>query len=542
MSEMRTIIKGLVSIVTPVYNGETYITGYMESILGQTYQSLELILVDDGSTDKTVLAAESYRDRLEKRGIQFYLVQAPHRNASSALCHGLPLVSGEYLCWPDSDDILRSDSIEERVRFLKEHPQYHCVRSLPWYFDHETGERTSADEKKGDLKKETLFWDILESRTFVSCGCYMLLSEDFFSIYPEGKIPIYNVGQNFQMLLPFMYVHNCPTIKKELYGVAVRENSHSRRRLTRKETEQKYREYEELVDEIAEICQITDSPSLQRIDRWKIHRRFQLAIQYQDFHGAMQAWKEMFGLKDKQLVCYGRRFLLARIKEVKLVKTLRFLYRIRIQSTSRSPLKYLWNLAREKEWELYKLKKRKRICGTPTIIASNCVGTIIYHDMRMPWNSPTVNLMIPMNDFVKFVENIRWYIKQPLHFLDDSEHSYPVGILGDIKIFFVHYQSKDEALEKWEIRKKRINWEQLFIIGCEKDGCTYETLQKFEKLPYKNKVILTRKKYPEFASSVQIRGFEDEQELGTLTNFKPQIVKRRYLDDFDYISFLQKNY
>lgn len=60
----------------------------------------------------------------------------------------------------------------------------------------------------------------------------------FFEIYPDGRIPVYPVGQNFQMLLPFMYRYKCPTIEKELYGVAVRRGSHSRQILTREETEE----------------------------------------------------------------------------------------------------------------------------------------------------------------------------------------------------------------------------------------------------------------------------------------------------------------
>ena len=215
---VKNFVKGRVSIVTPVYNGETFLSRFLESIRIQTYRNLELILVDDGSSDQTVMVARHWKERLEKEVISMRIVEAPHRNASSAMGYGLPFVSGEYLCWPDSDDVLKETSIEERVEFLEKHPEYHCVRSLSWYFDPESGERTAADEKRGDSKKEDLFWDILEGRTYVCCGCYMLRSQDFFEIYPDGRIPVYPVGQNFQMLLPFMYRYKCPTIEKELYG------------------------------------------------------------------------------------------------------------------------------------------------------------------------------------------------------------------------------------------------------------------------------------------------------------------------------------
>lgn len=65
-----------------------------------------------------------------------------------------------------------------------------------------------------------------------------------------------------------------------------------------------------------------------------------------------------------------------------------------------------------------------------------------------------------------------------------------------------------------------------------------ETIQRFDKLPYKNKAILTKQEYPEFSSAWYLPGFEDCEALGTVTNFKDQFAKRRYMDDFDYITFL----
>ena len=125
--------------------------------------------------------------------------------------------------------------METRVRFLQENPGYHCVRSLSYYFQQETGTLLPADEKTGDISKEDLFWDILEGRTYVCCGCYMLRTESFFKIYPRRRIPEYDVGQNFQMLLPYLYRHPCPTIPQKLYLVHVRGDSHSRRAMTEAE-------------------------------------------------------------------------------------------------------------------------------------------------------------------------------------------------------------------------------------------------------------------------------------------------------------------
>ena len=293
-------ITGLVSVVTPVYNGEEYLPRMLDSILGQTYPKMEMILVDDGSTDRTIEAAEQYRERFAAKGYGFRIVRAAHQNASAAINRGLPFVTGEYLIWPDGDDVLEPDSVGTRAEFLKQHPQYQCVRSLSYYFDSKTGETRKAEEQRGDLSKEELFWDILEVKTFVCCGCYMIKSECFFEIYPGRRIPEYPVGQNFQMLLPFLYRHRCPTLREELYGVSIRPGSHSRTALTQAQEEKKYGDYERMVDEIAGICGLDSREELDRVARWKAGRRYQISLKY-------RRWGEAFRALAKLRRCGGTR-------------------------------------------------------------------------------------------------------------------------------------------------------------------------------------------------------------------------------------------
>lgn len=272
-------VRDRVSVVTPVYNGERYVDRLLRSVLSQTWDDVEMILVDDGSEDKTVEAARAFQERFRARGFRFQIVQAEHRNASAAINRGLPLATGEFLVWPDSDDALEPDSIRKRVEFLRANPQYQCVRSLSRYC-HEDGSPAPAQEKRGCPEDEKLFFPILLNRSFVCCGCYMLRLEAFFSIYPQRRIPEYDVGQNFQMLLPFMYKHPCPTIQEALYTVYVREDSHSHRVLTRREDEKKCADFEALVDELVSICGMRDPEELMQVERWKWNRRYLLYRQY----------------------------------------------------------------------------------------------------------------------------------------------------------------------------------------------------------------------------------------------------------------------
>lgn len=197
------------------------------------------------------------------------------------------------------------------------------------------------------------------------------------------------------------------------------------------------------------------------------------------------------------------------------------------------------NLISRIEWRLYKELKRLRLKNRqPTIIASNCIGTFMYYDMKLRFNSPTINLSFEMNDYVRFLENLPWYLQQPVVPCADDRFDYPCGMIGDVEIRFNHYATFEEAASKWDERKQRIDWDNLFLIGIDGDDCTPDSLRRFDALPYPNKVIFTHKPYPEFPSACYLPGFEALEGIGRATDFMDQYLIRRYMDQFDYISFL----
>ena len=199
------------------------------------------------------------------------------------------------------------------------------------------------------------------------------------------------------------------------------------------------------------------------------------------------------------------------------------------------------NLIQRIEWRIYKEIKRLRLKNRrPTIIASNCIGTFIYYDMKIKYLSPTINLSFDMNDYVRFLENLEWYLQQPVVPYEDDRFDYPCGMIGDVEIRFNHYKTIEEAISKWERRKQRIDWDNLFIMAIDGDECTYDSINRFDALPFENKVIFTHKPYPEFKSAYYLKGFEDLKEVYRPTDFKNQFFIRRYMDQFDYISFLNR--
>lgn len=136
---------------------------------------------------------------------------------------------------------------------------------------------------------------------------------------------------------------------------------------------------------------------------------------------------------------------------------------------------------------------RKKFKGDAySIICSNCIGGIINNRVGQPQNSPTFNLWIPQAEFIKFVQNIHYYMEQNLVFVETSFH-YPVAMLDDIHVYFLHYATEKQAKDGWEKRKKRIVWDNLFVIMYE-DKVTREQLLQLNSVQCKKLIVLTGKK------------------------------------------------
>lgn len=171
-----------------------------------------------------------------------------------------------------------------------------------------------------------------------------------------------------------------------------------------------------------------------------------------------------------------------------------------------------------------------------SVIANNCNGGVILHDLGLPFNSPFVNLYIMPDDYIRLLKNLRMYLSLKLEFVQEEGIGFPVGQLGDVKIYFQHYSSETEAEETWYRRLGRIDYANLFIMFTDR-GCTLSDLLEFDSLDYKNKVCFTHVKMANIKSAVYIKGFEDKSEVGVLSEFKKPDSRYRYLDDFDYVGW-----
>ena len=184
-------------------------------------------------------------------------------------------------------------------------------------------------------------------------------------------------------------------------------------------------------------------------------------------------------------------------------------------------------------------KQVKRLKNTDlTLISNNCNGCVLLNELGLRFNSQFVNLSINAADYIKYLKNFDFYNKMELSFIEGDTVSYPVGMLGDIRINFVHYTSNESAKEKWDERKKRINKDNMFIIFTEQEDCTEECVREFDELPFQNKVVFTCHEYTDVKSAVYVERYSNNP-LGVymFLDFESKVSPRRCYDVFDFVAW-----
>ena len=135
-------------------------------------------------------------------------------------------------------------------------------------------------------------------------------------------------------------------------------------------------------------------------------------------------------------------------------------------------------------------KYEQLIKNPPSIISRHCWGGMLFNQLGIKFNSPFVNFFLLDKDFNKLSKNFEDYMSQELVFVrDEFEHNlnrkYPIGKLDDIQLYFNHYMNFEEAKRKWDERKERINYNNLFFeTTTEKKEIALE----FDSLPLQHKI------------------------------------------------------
>ena len=108
--------QGLVSVITPCYNGAKYISETIESVIAQTYAKWEMIIIDDGSKDNSVEIARNYA----KQDSRIQLITQENAGSAAARNNGIRRAEGQYIALLDADDLWDTTFLEKQIAYMKE--------------------------------------------------------------------------------------------------------------------------------------------------------------------------------------------------------------------------------------------------------------------------------------------------------------------------------------------------------------------------------------------------------------------------------------
>ncbi|MDQ6950343.1 MAG: glycosyltransferase [Mariprofundales bacterium] len=121
--------RSLVTVIIPTYNYGHYLARALDSVLNQSYANIEIIVVDDGSTDNTSAVMQAYAG-------QVVYIQQKNQGAAAARNRGLLAAQGDYICFLDADDMYHADNIAEKMAYLEKHAAVDwCYSNWAWVND-----------------------------------------------------------------------------------------------------------------------------------------------------------------------------------------------------------------------------------------------------------------------------------------------------------------------------------------------------------------------------------------------------------------------
>lgn len=172
-----------VSIILPVYNGEKYLGESMESILAQTYNNFELLIINDGSKDGSLSIIKKYKDKRIKVYTQ------KNQGLAATLNRGIKLAKGEYLARQDQDDLSLPSRLDKQVNYLNNNPR--CGLVGTWSEIINENGTTTGYYHRHPAENDILKIELLFDNPFVHSS--VMLRKDVFK-----KVNGYATNNNWQ--------------------------------------------------------------------------------------------------------------------------------------------------------------------------------------------------------------------------------------------------------------------------------------------------------------------------------------------------------
>ena len=302
----------MISIIVPVYNVEKYIVKCLESIVNQDYSDFELLLVNDGSTDDSIVSASNY---LKNKNIDYKIIEKENGGLASARNEGIKNAKGDFIAFVDADDVISKDFISSLVKYL----DYKDVDFSFCAFRHIKKQELQVDNNSNFrfFTKEELLETFLK-RTIDFVVPSMVFKKDFIinnNLY-------FNENLRFSEDQPFIWnviLHSEKSVYlyKKMYGYFYREssimNSTSFDKLMNSHIE--YSDYtEKLFSKYPEYKNITDMV----LPRWQLGSLFTASklLDYKDYKKLYDAMDGRTILNRIKGIGENKSYLLAMVSKI----------------------------------------------------------------------------------------------------------------------------------------------------------------------------------------------------------------------------------
>lgn len=165
----------LISVILPTYNRADMLMKSVNSVLEQTYTDLELIIVDDASTDDTEELVRTIKD-----GRVRYVRLDKNHGAGGARNEGVRLAKGEMIAFEDSDDVWHKDKLMKQMEYRNDHPQFPMIYTAYNKYLPDGIYRVPKDDIRGELEGELMYW--LLQRNTIGAPTVLMEKEKFVEL------------------------------------------------------------------------------------------------------------------------------------------------------------------------------------------------------------------------------------------------------------------------------------------------------------------------------------------------------------------------
>lgn len=297
---MRT---GYVSLIVPCYNVAATLQRFIDSVVNQTYPYIQVITVNDGSTDKTSEILNNNAKTFRDRNIIFTYVYQKNAGLGAAINTGLKHIEGEFLCWADPDDFFMPESIEKRIKELCNHPECGIVTSDAYFFQsddlmHPVGKVSDGIEHSKDAAQ---FEYLLKEQSIFCSGCHMVRMDAFDAVNPAHEIYPARRGQNWQLLLPLYYKYSRVFLPEPLYGYIIYPNSMSRGDTSKEQVMSRWDEHETILRQTLQRMQMTAADRdkyLTYVHVRYVKKRFYSSIDFRDSRKMKEHYQTLCNLHE----------------------------------------------------------------------------------------------------------------------------------------------------------------------------------------------------------------------------------------------------